>query len=97
MMHGHEHVLREVSDERMRQERLKAEGRFSMTCADAMSNGARLAVLIEEVGEAARALLELGVDGEESYDKHGKDLRQELLQVAAVAVAWVEGLDRSEC
>lgn len=87
-------ALRDVSDERMRQEHLKAEGKFTLTCADEMSNGARLAVLMEEVGEVARAILEGGIDGEVSHDKHGKDLRKELVQVAAVAVAWIEGLDR---
>ena len=85
-----------IDDERHRQERLKAEGKFTMTCADAMSNGARLAVLMEEVGEVARAILERGIDGEMSNDKTGKDLQKELVQVAAVCVAWLEGLDRGE-
>ena len=40
----------------------------------------KLAVLTEEVGEVARALLD------------GTDLRAELVQVAAVAVAWLEAL-----
>lgn len=42
----------------------------------------KLAVLVEEVGEVAKALLEHD-DG---------DLRDELVQVAAVAVAWLESL-----
>lgn len=37
-----------------------------------------MAILAEEVGEAAKAVLE------------GKDLEKELIQVAAVAVAWHE-------
>ncbi len=40
----------------------------------------KLAVLTEEVGEVAKALLE--------HDREG--LRDELVQVAAVAVAWLE-------
>jgi NTP pyrophosphatase (non-canonical NTP hydrolase) len=44
------------------------------------------AILGEEVGEVHRALLKQ--DGERSGD-----LRHELVQVAAVAVAWVEALD----
>jgi len=44
------------------------------------------AILNEEVGECARALLERDYDG----------LREELIQVAAVAVAWVESLDSTD-
>jgi NTP pyrophosphatase (non-canonical NTP hydrolase) len=43
----------------------------------------KLAVLMEEVGEVARALIE-----KEPVD----DLRAELIQVAAVAHAWAESL-----
>jgi hypothetical protein len=51
-----------------------------------------LAILTEEVGESAQEVLtrEFGV---ESGKGHG-DLREELVQVAAVAVAWIECLDR---
>ena len=42
----------------------------------------KVAVLTEEVGEVARAALEHDTDG----------LRLELVQVAAVAVAWLEAL-----
>lgn len=84
-------VLAQVSAERDRQEGFVASGRFAATCAaPAMFDGERLAVLIEEVGEVARCILE---KVELANDKHGKDLRAELIQVAAVAVAWVEGLD----
>lgn len=40
----------------------------------------RLAALVEEVGEVARAM----------HD--GGDVESELVQVAAVAVAWLEGI-----
>jgi hypothetical protein len=43
----------------------------------------KVAVLTEEVGEVARAYLENDVD----------QLRTELVQVAAVAVAIIEGID----
>lgn len=46
----------------------------------------KLAVLTEELGEVARAML----DGDRD------DLRRELVQVAAVAVAWLEGLEEGE-
>jgi len=39
-------------------------------------------VLAEECGEVSRAVLEKDADG----------LRSELVQVAAVAVAWLEGI-----
>lgn len=46
----------------------------------------KVAVLVEEVGEVAMAMLDL----------ERADLRRELVQVAAVAIAWVEALDREE-
>jgi NTP pyrophosphatase (non-canonical NTP hydrolase) len=47
-----------------------------------VSNDTKAAVLAEECGEVARAVLEQDTDG----------LRRELVQVAAVAVAWLEAL-----
>lgn len=44
----------------------------------------KLCVLSEEVGEVSRALL----------DSNKANLRAELVQVAAVAVAWLEGIDK---
>jgi NTP pyrophosphatase (non-canonical NTP hydrolase) len=40
----------------------------------------KAAVLMEECGEVARAVLDIA------------DVRSELVQVAAVAIAWLEGL-----
>ena len=48
-----------------------------------------LPILAEEFGEVARAMLQQ--DGEASGN-----LREELVQVAAVCVAWVEAIDRRE-
>lgn len=45
----------------------------------------RLAVLTEEVGEVAKELLE--------GDGNKVNLRMELIQVAAVAVRWIEALE----
>lgn len=45
----------------------------------------KAAVLTEECGEVARAVL----------DRKPDDLRDELVQVAAVAVGWLEGLESS--
>ena len=84
-------VLADVGAERERQVRLRDAGRFRYTLADAgMSDMERLAALMEEVGEAARALLER--NGAVN-DKHGGELRKELVQIAAVCVAWVERID----
>lgn len=49
----------------------------------------KLAVLMEEVGEVAKEVLEYPADT--NYD-----LRKELVQVAAVAIAWLESMDDSE-
>ena len=44
-----------------------------------------LAILVEEVGEVANDI-----------NERSKELREELIQVAAVAVSWVESIDRRE-
>ena len=44
-----------------------------------------LAILVEEVGEVANDI-----------NERSKKLREELIQVAAVAVSWVESIDRRE-
>jgi len=89
-------VLDAVTVERARQEHIgKAKRLLGIdwrSCADPDMGGGdftRLAVLAEEFGEVANAVLETsyGADG----DEH---LREELIQVAAVAVAWVEAIDR---
>jgi NTP pyrophosphatase (non-canonical NTP hydrolase) len=49
-------------------------------------DGTKLSVLVEEVGEVARALLE----------SDAPKLRAELIQVAAVAVAWAEAINAKE-
>ena len=48
----------------------------------------KLAILVEEVGEVAKEVLE---GGEEN-----PSLRKELVQLVAVGVAWLESLDREE-
>lgn len=72
-------VLYDVAAERERQNRLWSREPGIWHDPD----GVKLAVLTEEVGEVARALLEL-----ESPER----LRAELVQVAAVATAWAETL-----
>lgn len=74
-------IFREIGDERHRQE-VKWSGQ---TCALPSIGPTPLAVtvLTEEVGEVARACLESDT----------VQMRLELVQVAAVAVAMIEGID----
>ena len=73
-----------VAEERERQEELFRLGHLRWTAAHPeCPDEKRLSALVEEVGEVARALH----DGESP-----ERLREELIQVAAVAVAWVESL-----
>lgn len=51
-------------------------------CHPATPDRQRLAILAEEFGEVAKAILESDMDG----------LEDELVQVAAVVMAWLEGL-----
>ena|SRR3990167_9274582 len=88
-----EWALEAVNAERQRQEDMKADGRFKFTCADpgAMTNAEKLTVLVEEVGEVARVLIEYD-DPQLAGTTGSARLREELAQVAAVAVAWLEAL-----
>jgi len=83
-----------IWNERSRQERMKAEGRFTHTCADPeMTDYERFAVLGEEFGEVAREVL-TNEGRRLARDTRGTDaaLRDELIQVAAVCVAWCEAI-----
>lgn len=77
-------VLALIAAERLNQERLFDSGALGwvaskLDCPPVL----RLAALMEEVGEVARAVH----DGESD-----ERMIEELVQVAAVAVAWVEGI-----
>jgi hypothetical protein len=91
-------VLGLVERERARQELLKREGRFPATCADDVSDLRRLAILTEEFLEVlqARMLMVAQLVNDEADGKprpeHLAHLRAELVQVAAVCVAWREAL-----
>lgn len=89
----------QVRAERTRQELLRAAGKFLYTCASpdfaAFSHFGRVAVLGEEYGEVCRAALDVEKVAEGRHDTNAAriKLRTELIQVAAVAVAYIEGLD----
>lgn len=87
-------ALGEVAQERARQElkcaQKRDEGLLWLTCADPrMPAEERLAVLVEEVGEVARELCDARAEKREP----APNLRVELVQVAAIAVGWIEALD----
>lgn len=78
-------VLEKVYEERQRQEQLLKEGKFTFTAASEVNNALKASILGEEVGEVHKALN----DGDDLAS-----LQAELVQVAAVAVAWAESLER---
>ncbi len=75
-------ILKLIQLERERQEKLKQTGKFQFTCADQVLDCEKLPILLEEVGEVAKAMNENDTLG----------IVQELIQVAAVSVAWLEYL-----
>lgn len=90
-------VFRLILVERDRQERLKAQGKFLYTCADKELGHSDCAIVLgEEVGEVCRAVLNVkGLAKDTGYDGDSKlhHLRAELVQVAAVACAWLESFE----
>lgn len=87
----HDEAIVLILEERDRQDELKAEGRFKMTLADPMPDAEKLACILEECGEVARnvlARMQLVNDGSTDDD----ELRKEIVQIAALSLAWVESL-----
>ena len=85
-------VLVDVHAERRRQDRLRDAGRFQHTLADAgLTPAEKLACISEEAGEVARCVL--AIEGHVHEDLGHADLRKELVQVAALAAAWIEAID----
>lgn len=81
-------ALREVAAERLRQELKWGTGSMASTGRAVSDPGHALAVLVEEVGEVSRAILE---------HEPGARVLAEVVQVAAVAVAWLECLIDTGC
>lgn len=81
----------EVLLERNRQRRLYRERKITFDCASPIvDNRRKYRVLLEEVGEVAEAVHQL--EGKPDW-KRSDHLATELIQVAAVAVAWLESLE----
>jgi NTP pyrophosphatase (non-canonical NTP hydrolase) len=103
-------ALEAVARERLRQDELVRRGKFSWNCAfDGPAYSEKLAVLMEEVGEVAREVTEHIITRDkytadskllvmpEHREEHFRErLKKELIQVAAVCVAWVEHLSGQE-
>lgn len=79
-------ALTDVAWERTKQNRYRDAGRFEYTAADDTTDFHKLAMLVEEVGEVSRELQKERVECQ--------DLYMELIQVAAIALAWCEWINR---
>lgn len=81
-----DHIYEAIQSERKRQNekfRELHQGGYGVHVPGSMLDSERLAILTEEVGEVARAI----------NDEEGdRGIKRELIQVAAVAVAWLEAL-----
>lgn len=53
-----------------------------------------LAILVEEVGELAQAILADRSDNPEMHDSHHESMEMEAIQIAAVAAHFIEYLSR---
>lgn len=85
-------ALELVACERLRQDRLKAAGKFEYGCDDMeLSDGEFLIVLVEETGEVARCYAE-AIGRPHQLDRQA--LLAELSQVAACCVGRMELLMR---
>lgn len=86
-----EDAIQRIHAERDRQNELFAEGKISFTCASRTADPRRkLRALVEQVGEVAEAIDEMGQHYKKVRCAH---LAEELVQVAAVCVAWLEALE----
>lgn len=90
-------VTIDVKQEINRQDQLKLDGKFKYTPRDKvttdggiLTDAAKLAMLVEEVGEVATCVL--SKENLVSESLTAIDLYGELKQVAAVAIAWMESL-----
>ena len=82
-----EETISLIRAERSRQDQLHGEHSHSPT--------EWLPILIEEAGEVSKEVCDGCHKYRGVYDF--AQLRQELVQVAAVAVAWIEDMSRAEC
>lgn len=79
-------VLKDINEERERQDEEWGEQNHSPVIW--------MPILMEEVGEAAQEAVKSHFADEGVYGKHVDLYRQEMIQVAALAIAMIESLDR---
>ena len=96
-------VFAAIARERVRQRELLLAGNITFDVASPIPDDNRkLRVLVEEVGEVAEAMdrLEQNAPNKRQHRIARANIREELIQVAAVAVAWLESLefaDQNRC
>lgn len=80
-----------IANERERQKELFRTGRITFDCASPVPDPRRkFRVLFEECGEVAHA-----IDQVENHNLAASNIKTEVTQVAAVAVAWLESIESS--
>jgi hypothetical protein len=89
---GAKDAVGRIEDERERQKELLRKGEIHFDCSSAIVDESRkLRVIIEELGEVAKAIDEL--ERSSNALRRREHLMVELIQVAAVAVAWMEAVE----
>lgn len=92
-------ALELIDSERTRQDALKASGRFKYTCADKqLTMWEKYAILVEEVGELSRAMLNRAALVKDLKDYReigdwGEEMKKEITQVGAICLAWLESME----
>lgn len=94
-------VLDLVWLERLRQMALLRDGKLTWNCATAgISHDKKLRAIMEEVGEVAQAIDDIenlrctsSVDHHRKYRAAMSHLREEITQIAACSIAWLEALE----
>jgi hypothetical protein len=87
-------VLERIWLERLRQKQLFREGKLSFACDSTLvCDDRKHRALSEEVGEVAKAIDVLERARGAGIKFAREDLQEELTQVAAVAIAWLESME----
>ena len=87
-------VFERIAQERLRQRELLRDGKIHFNCdSPIVSDDRKLRIATGELGEIARAIDDVEFTaGKSKYHTH-EDVRTELTQLAAVCVAWLEGME----
>jgi hypothetical protein len=86
-------ILGVIRDERFRQDVKVARGKLPFNCSNSVTHPLKLSVLVEEVGEVSTEVYNYAIAKDCAGQHKAKNrLEKELIQVAAVCVAWLEAL-----